>query len=116
MVKQIIEFKVHGDNLERETPFTSFAANTINYIEARFYNLDDRAWTGYDNIYAVWYTDFKQIETEIVDGAAIIPAELLTRPGILKMNLCADKTENGVLVARNTSRPVDVLELTRANI
>lgn len=116
MVKQIIEFNVHGDILERETPFTTFAANTVNYIEARFNNLDDIAWTGYDNIFAVWYTDFKQKESEIIDGMTVIPAELLTRPGLLKVNLCANKTENGVLVARNTSYPVDVLNLTRADI
>lgn len=116
MVKQIIEFEVHGDKLKMQTLFTTFAANTVNYIEAHFYNLESNAWTGYDNIFAVWYTDFKQKESEIIDGVTVIPAELLTRPGLLKMNLCASKTEDGVLVARNTSNPVEVLNLARANV
>lgn len=117
MERQIIEFRVHGDRLERLTPRMVYASNTVHYIEARFHDLEsDSSWTGYDDIHAVWYTDFKQTDSEIADETTVIPAEVLTRPGVLKMNLCANKSENGVLIARNTSYPVDVLELTRAKV
>lgn len=116
MEKQIVKFRVIGDRLEMLTPFKVYASNTVNYIEARVYGLEDVAWTGYDSVYAIWYTDFVKKESEIIDGVTIIPAEVLSKPGILRMNLCSDKSENGILVARNTSYPVKVLRLERAKL
>lgn len=115
MEKQIIEFKTNGQQLEMVTPFKTYAANTIRYIEAHFIFNGD-AWSGYSNIYAVWYTDTIQKGSEIIDGVTIIPAEVLARPGVLYMNLCANLTEDNILKARMTSYPVKVLKLTKAKI
>ena len=115
MERQIIDFKADGQQLEMLTPFKSYAANTIRYIEARF-NFYGDAWNGYSNIYAVWYTDTIQKESEIIDGVTIIPAEVLARPGVLCVNLCANLESDGILKARMTSYPVNVLKLKKANI
>lgn len=116
MERQIIEFRVNGDRLEMLTPFNVYASGTVNYIEARVYGLEDVAWTGYDNVYAIWYTDFAKKESEIIDGVTIIPPGVLSRPGKLRMNLCANKSEDGILTARNTSNPVNVLGLKKTRV
>lgn len=113
MTRQIIEFKADGQQLEMLTPFKCYAAKSIRYIEARFSFLGE-SWAGYDNIYAVWYKDENSAySSEIVDGITIVPAEVLASPGILTMNLCANLSENNVLIARMTSFPVDVLQLDK---
>ena len=115
MEKQIIEFKTNGQQLEMVTPFKTYAANTIRYIEAHFNFIGD-AWSSYSNIYAVCYTDTIQKGSEIIDGVTIIPAEVLARPGVLSVNLCANLESDGILKARMTSYPVNVLKLTKTNI
>lgn len=115
MDKQTISFKVQDQRVESMQPLPTFASDTINYIEAHF-DLD-RRWDGYDTVYAVWYTDVMHLQkSEIVDGVTVIPQEILTSPGVLRMNLCANKVEDGVLVARMTSYPIDVLILFRARV
>ena len=113
MDKQIVTFRANnGQDLWLTSEFKTYAANTINYIEAHFL-LGDH-WREYQRIMAVWYTDLCQRSSEIdSNGITIIPAAVLTRPGILKMNLCADTIENDVLTARMTSYPVKALELAR---
>lgn len=114
MEKTIIEFMSSGQKLERLQQIRTFASDTVNYIEAQF-ELSD-TWSGYDNVYAVWYTDdIHTKSSEIIDGVTIIPAEILSRPGTLMMNLCANKSENGVLVARMTSYPVEALKLRKSH-
>lgn len=115
MKKQIIEFKADGQQLEMLTPFKAYAANTISYIEARFTFAGD-SWSGYSNIYAVWYTDTIQKGSEIIDGVTIIPAEVLARPGVLSVNLCANLESDGILKARMTSYPVNVMQLKKAEV
>ena len=116
MEKQIIEFKANGQQLEMVTPFKTYAANTIRYIEAHFIFNGD-AWSGYDNVFSVWYTDDEHIKSaEIINGAATVPAEILAKPGTLQMNLCANLERDGVLVARMTSYPVKVMKLKKSEV
>lgn len=115
MEKRTIRLKVNGQNLELMEPLRTFSSDTVNYIRASFIFSGD-AWSGYDNILAIWYTDTRQKESEIIDGETVIPSEVLADPGILCMNLCANKASDGVLVARMTSYPVNVLRLTAAHI
>lgn len=115
MDRQIIEFRAQDEYLERMTPLNTYASNIVQYIEAHF-TFEDDAWAGYDNIFAIWHTDFKTKESEIIDGVTIIPAEVLNRSGVLQVNLCANKSEKGILVARMTSRPANVLKLRKAKI
>lgn len=115
MNKQIIEFEAPGNQkLKRVSPLRTFACDTVNYIEAHF-NLSDE-WAGYNERYAVWYTERGQKESTIdADGKTVIPREVLTQPGTLKMNLCFNYVENSKLTARDTSYPVEVLKLVRTN-
>lgn len=116
MKKAIIEFSASGNQkLERIAPLMTFATGTINYLEAHF-NLSG-AWCGYDERYAVWYSNNSKKESVIgEDGKTIIPQEVLDSPGILKMNLCFIKNGNGATAARLTSCPVDALKLIHANV
>lgn len=116
MEKVRIDFKAVGSqDLERISDFKTYATGTINYIESHI-ELSS-AWDEFETVYAIWWTDFGQKESVIdSDGMTIVPAEMLNRAGTLKMNLCASIVEDGILKARNTTYPVDVLELTRAVI
>lgn len=116
MEKQTIEFEAPGNQvLKRVSPLRTFASDTINYIEA-YFNLSDE-WAGYNERVAVWYTERVQKGSAIdADGKTVIPQEVLTQPGILKMNLCFNYIENDKLTARNTSYPVEVLKLVHTNV
>lgn len=116
MEKTIIEFQIQDQDLKMLTPFQTFSTQKVNYIQAVFHNLEDRYWTGYDNVYAVWFDETSQEATEIVDGKAVIPASMLKRTGTLQMNLCANLVRDRVLKARMTSFPVPVLERTEARV
>lgn len=115
MEKDIIKFSVQGEQLERITPLKTYAANTVHYIEAHF-TFNGDAWSGYDTLTAVWFNDFYTKGSEIINGVTIIPAEVLKRSGALKINLCADKCENNILVARMTSRPVIALQQVKTRV
>ena len=113
MERQVINFRAaDGQQLEMLTPFKSFAIDTVNYVQAHFELCEN--WREYSELFAVWYIGNITKASEIdADGTTIIPAEVLARPGILTMNLCANLTEDNILKARLTSYPVDVLKLTR---
>lgn len=117
MEKTIIEFHIKDQQLKMLTPFRCYATDTMRYVEAHFQNIEDKAWTGFDKVYAVWYIDTHHtVGSEIINGVTIVPKEALMQPGKLQMNLCANKSEHGILVARMTSYPVDVMQLTRARV
>ena len=115
MTRRIIEFDAPGgQDLKRVSPLQTFATGTINYIEARF-NLSD-TWAGYTECFAVWYNGRTKKETPIDEsGVIVIPREVLEQPGTLKVNLCFNHTDSNGLTARLTSRPVEVLQLVKAN-
>lgn len=116
MEKVRIDFKASGfQDLERISEFKTYATDTINYIESHI-ELSP-AWDEFETVYAVWWTD-EEIKHSAIgsDGTTVVPKEMLDRPGILKMNLCASIIENGVVKVRNTSYPVDVLELIKAMV
>lgn len=111
MDKTIINFAAPKDQaLKRLGPLRSFAVGTIDYIEAHI-ELSD-GWSGYNERYAVWYTD-KVIKGSLIDteGKTVIPNEVLRRPGIVTMNLCFNYVVDGQLEMRITSFPVEALKL-----
>ena len=116
MEKTRIDFKANGfQDLERISEFKTYATDTINYIESHI-ELSP-AWKDFDTVYAVWWTDEGKKESVIdPDGMTVIPEEMLDYPGVLRMNLCASIMENGIVKVRNTSFPVDVLELIKTMV
>ena len=120
MEQRTIKFKVDDQQLEMLTPFQTFGANTVNYIRCEF-DFVPGYWDGFTATYAVWYTGSNPrqedvVASEIVAGETVIPAEMLKRPGVLQMNLCANYIVDGVLKARMTSYPVNVLKLVKTNV
>ena len=116
MNRQIITFSADGEQqLIRTEPLRIFATDTVNYIEAHF--TLDPSWYEFNQLLAVWFTDREMKSTEIdSNGVAIIPSELLTKPGILHMNLCGNNITDGKMTGRLTSYPVDVLKLIMTNV
>lgn len=115
MTQRIIEFEASGgQDLKRVSPLQIFATGTINFLMAHFTFSD--AWAGYNERLAVWYNGSAKEETPIDEnGVIVIPREVLEQPGTLKVNLCFNHTDSNGLTARLTSRPVEVLQLVKAN-
>lgn len=119
MNKITIKFKVNRQDLERITPLKNFASDTINYIDAQIELGEMWKDTQFTELYAIWYEEDEngQHDTLIdANGYVVIPAEALTRPGTLKMNLCGNIVEDGKLKYRLTSYSAEVLKLKKAKL
>lgn len=118
MERQTIRIRdVSGQHIELAGPLHSYAAGTINYIEAEFCIAPH--WRDCDKLYAAWYVGQRVAFTDIPEsGVAVIPHELLDRPGVLEMNLVAEnydhpEAESRTVTARMTSFPIPVLKLKK---
>ena len=117
MEQKKIEFVADNDqSLSRISPLQTYATDTVNYIVAHF-DLADH-WKEYDEIYAVWWFSEKDSEGSLIDenGDTVIPERMLDNKGTLRVNLCANSSENNVLTARLTSFSVEALKLVETNV
>lgn len=106
MEKQIITFSANEQTLTKTGGVDCYASNTVAYIEARF-DLGDN-WNGYDSVRAVWFTDFVSGISTVLDsdGVCIVPYEVLTRKGEVKVNLVGSISNGEELTDRLTTCPV----------
>ena len=111
MEKQIITFSANEQTLTKTGGVDCYASNTVAYIEARF-DLGDN-WSGYDSVRAVWFTDFVGGISTVLDsqGVCVVPFEVLTRKGAVKVNLVGSIADGDVLTDRLTTCPVVALTI-----
>lgn len=110
--KTVLNFTANGQQLTKTSGIKRYASDTVNYIEAIF-DLSEE-WNEYDYVKAVWcnetMTDAIVINTILgLNGYCIVPQEVLTREGSVKVNLVASIVSNNAITDRLTSHSVTAL-------
>ena len=79
------------------------ASKTVNFVKAHF-ELGEN-WDGFDSVRAVWSTDFNKGVSTVLDslGDCVVPHEILSRAGIVRVNLVGSISEDDVLTDRLTT-------------
>jgi hypothetical protein len=106
------KFKVSftADNQQLKAIGTKHASDTYADIEATFV-LGER-WVDMDSVSAVWWNDFTRIATALdPQGKCIVPHEVLTRKGCVRVNLVGSVMEGGELVTRLTSYSAEAVQV-----
>ena len=106
------KFKVSftADNQQLKAIGTKHASDTYADIEAEFV-LGNR-WTDMDSVSAVWWNDFTRIATVLdPQGKCIVPHEVLTRKGCVRVNLVGSVMEGDELVTRLTSYSAEAVQV-----
>ena len=107
-----LTFQADEQNLVKTSGTDVFASDTVSYIEADF-TLGEN-WTGYDSVRAMWKFGSDVYATVLdSDGKCIVPHEVLTKRGELKVNLVGSISENGVLTDRLTTFPILALVISK---
>lgn len=105
MEKQIITFSANEQELIKTSGISNYSSNKVSYIEAHF-DLGTN-WSGYDSVRAIWYNDFNTIATVLNSlGECVVPYEVLTARGKVRVNIVGSISEDDVLTDRITSYPV----------
>lgn len=108
MEKQIITFSANEQTLTKTGGLGAYSSNKVSYIEAVFALGDN--WSGYDSVRAVWFNDYKTISTVLdSNGHCLVPHEVLTARGKVRVNLVGSISVGNVLTDRITSYPVVAL-------
>lgn len=106
------KFKVsfEANNQQLKSIGTKHASDTYADIEATF-ALGER-WTDMDTVSAVWWNDFTRIATVLdSNGKCIVPHEVLTRKGCVRVNLVGSIVEGDELVTRLTSYSAEAVQV-----
>ena len=106
------KFKVSfsADDQQLKSLGTKHASDTYADIEATFV-LGSR-WTDMDSVSAVWWNDFTRIATVLdANGKCVVPHEVLTRRGCVRVNLVGSVVEEGELVTRLTSYSAEAVQV-----
>lgn len=106
------KFKVSftADNQQLKAIGTKHASDTYADIEAEFV-LGNR-WTDMDSVSAVWWNDFTRIATVLdSQGKCIVPHEVLTRKGCVRVNLVGSVMEGDEPVTRLTSYSAEAVQV-----
>lgn len=106
------KFKVSftADNQQLKAIGTKHASDTYADIEATFV-LGER-WVDMDSVSAVWWNDFTRIATVLdPQGKCIVPHEVLTRKGCVRVNLVGSVMEGDELVTRLTSYSAEAVQV-----
>ena len=107
-----ITFQADEQNLVKTGGIDVFASDTVSYIEATF-TLGTN-WQGYDSVRAMWKFGSDVIATVLdYQGKCIVPWEVLTKRGELKVNLVGSISENDVLTDRLTTFPILALVISK---
>ena len=110
MDKEIITFSATQQTLIKTGGIDCFAGETVKYVEARF-DLGEN-WSGFDHIDAIWTNDgnFTQIaKTLDPQGVCIVPVEVLSSIGDVRVNLVGVTSEEDVITERLTTYPIFAL-------
>ena len=107
-----ITFQANEQDLVKTGGLDVFASDTVSYIEAEF-SLGTN-WQGYDSVRAMWKFGSEVIATVLdYQGKCIVPHEVLTKRGELKVNLVGSISENDVLTDRLTTFPILALVISK---
>ena len=107
-----ITFQANEQELVKTGGVDVFASDTVSYIEAEF-TLGTN-WQGYDSVRAMWKFGSEVIATVLdYQGKCIVPWEVLTKRGELKVNLVGSISENDVLTDRLTTFPILALVISK---
>ena len=107
-----ITFQANEQELVKTGGVDVFASDTVSYIEAEF-SLGTN-WQGYDSVRAMWKFGSEVIATVLdYQGKCIVPHEVLTKRGELKVNLVGSISENDVLTDRLTTFPILALVISK---
>ena len=110
MDKEIITFSATQQTLIKTGGIDCFAGETVKYVEAQF-DLGEN-WSGFDYIDAIWTNDgnFTQIaKTLDPQGVCIVPVEVLSSIGDVRVNLVGVTSEEDVITERLTTYPIFAL-------
>ena len=110
MDKEIITFSATQQTLIKTGGIDCFAAETVKYVEARF-DLGEN-WSGFDHIDAIWTNDgnFTQVaKTLDPQGVCIVPVEVLSSIGDVRVNLVGTTSEDDEVTERLTTYPIFAL-------
>lgn len=109
MDKQIITFSANEQTLRKTGGLDIYASKTVSYIEAHF-DLGQN-WSGYDSIEAVWWNDYVRPVRTVLDteGICIVPPEVLTKKGVVYVNLVGVISSGNTLTDRLTTHPITAL-------
>ena len=112
MEKTIITFQADEQNLVKTSGVECYASDTVSYIEAQF-TLGTN-WTSFDSVRAMWRFGTTVIATVLdANGTCLVPHEVLTKRGELKVNLVGSIAEGDVLTDRLTSFPIKALVISK---
>lgn len=112
MEKTIITFQADEQNLVKTSGVECYASDTVSYIEAQF-TLGTN-WTGFDSVRAMWRFGSTVIAAVLdSNGTCLVPHEVLTKRGELKVNLVGSISENDVLTDRLTTFPILALVISK---
>ena len=107
-----LTFQADEQNLVKTGGVDVFASDTVSYIEATF-TLGTN-WQGYDSVRAMWKFGSDVIATVLdYQGKCIVPWEVLTKRGELKVNLVGSISEDDVLTDRLTTFPILALVISK---
>lgn len=106
------KFKVsfEANNQQLKSIGTKHASDTYADIEATF--VLGEKWTDMDSVSAVWWNDFTRIATVLdSQGKCIVPHEVLTRKGCVRVNLVGSIVEGDELITRLTSYSAEAVQV-----
>ena len=106
------KFKVsfEANNQQLKSIGTKHASDTYADIEATF--VLGEKWTDMDTVSAVWWNDFVRVAT-VLDSQSkcIVPHEVLTRKGCVRVNLVGSIVEGDELITRLTSYSAEAVQV-----
>lgn len=112
MNSQTLEFTANEQDLINTTGRQIFASDTVSYIEAVF-SLGTN-WTGFDSVRAVWKNGKYTISTLLdANGSCVVPVEVLTLEGNVRVNLVGSVVEDDELADRLTTFSVIALSVAQ---
>ena len=85
------------------------AIGTVNYVEAIF-DLDD-TWKSFDAVRAIWATRKDVISVGLINDICIVPSSLLSKQGVLYVNLVGSSIDGDVLTERLTTKQIPALSM-----
>ena len=107
-----IYFKVSGQSLMKTGGLSTYASDTVEYIQAEFTLSDE--WKEYDSVRAVWQNGDIVAPPSVLDseGKCIVPFEVLAERGRVTVNLVGSSANGIILTKRITSYIVTAFMVT----
>ena len=107
-----IYFKVSGQSLMKTGGLSTYASDTVEYIQAEFTLSDE--WKEYDSVRAIWQNGDIVAPPSVLDseGKCLVPFEVLTERGRVTVNLVGSSANGIILAKRITSYIVTAFMVT----